>query len=604
MIRAADLADRLASVADSVAAMLLPNGVRHGREWCVGSVDGEAGDSMKVCISGGKAGVWSDFATGKGGDLIDLWAQTKGLSIAQAMAEAKDYLGLREARVENPPRRYTKPSREGVTALAPQHAQWLAEVRKIGPEVQAKFKLASRKGAIMFPYIRDGELVAAKYRKVPAKDFFVDADCEPALFGWQALKGSERAVVLVEGEMDALAMAEYGVPALSVPFGGGSDGKQVGWIDAEFDRLAQFDWLFLAMDTDDAGQQATDAIIKRLGRERCRVVELPHKDANECLVRGVPRETILAALRAAQTRDPESLKQASEYADDLAREFRDAGEPEAGIYLPWRKVGGALVLREAEVSIWAGINGHGKSQTIGHVAAYACKTGSRVCVASMEFKPVKWLKRLVRQITAQACPGQAYVRYVSHWFHDKLWAFTATGAAKADVMLETFAYAARRYGIDLFVIDNLAKCGFAEDDYNGQKAFVDTLTDFAREYGVHIALVCHMRKSDSEDRPGGKMGVKGSGAIVDMADTLMEVWRNKPKEEAIRVAKAQGGEVNPEVMDKPDALLTCRKQRNGEDEPKVALWFDKGSCQYLEGPHSRAYPLVEFSAMEAAHDAG
>ncbi len=603
MIRAADLADRLASVADTVAAMLLPNGVRHGREWCAGSIDGEAGESLKVCIAGGKCGVWTDFATGKGGDLIDLWAQSRGLSISQAMAEAKDYLGLRDARVENPPKVYAKPTKEGVQALLPQHAQWLAEVRKIGPEVQAKFKLASRKGALMFPYLRDGELVAAKYRKIPAKEFFVDADCLPCLFGWHALRGDERAVVLCEGELDALAFGQYGLPALSVPFGGGKGLKQSAWIEAEFDRLAQFDWLFLAMDTDGPGQEATEEIVKRLGRERCRLVELPHKDANECLMQGVTKDEIRAALTKAQTRDPDALKQASQFEDELAREFMDGDKPEAGIYLPWRKVGGQLVLRPEEVSIWAGINGHGKSQVIGQVAAYACTTESRVCVASMEFKPVKWLKRIVRQVTAQAFPSQAYVRHVSQWFHDKLWAFTAVGSAKADVMLDTFAYAARRYGIDLFVIDNLAKCGFAEDDYNGQKAFVDKLTEFAKEYRVHVALVCHMRKSESEDKPNDKMGVKGSGAITDMADTFVAVWRNKPKEEAVRRAKATNTEVPADVLDKPDALLTCGKQRNGESEPKIALWFDQGSCQYLEGPHSRPSPLVGFSAMESRYEA-
>lgn len=592
MIRAADLADRLAAVADSIAAMLLPNGVKHGREWCAGSINGEAGDSLKVCLTGSKAGVWQDFAIGKGGDLIDLWAQVRGVSIGEAMAQAKDYLGLKDRKVENPKRTYAKPSKEGVTALLPQHVQWLAEVRKISPETAAKFKLASRKGALMFPYLRDGQLIAAKYRKIPAKEFFVDADCEPCLFGWQALKGTERAVVLCEGEMDALAFAEYKVPALSVPFGGGTGAKQSQWVDAEFDRLSQFDWLFLAMDSDEAGKQATQDLIKRLGRERCRVVELPYKDANECLSKGVDREVIVAALTAAQTQDPESLRHASAYEDALVREFEISETEEPGIRLPWAKAD-KLVLRKSELSIWGGINGHGKSQVMGHVSLYACNTDYRVCVASMEFKPVKWLKRMVRQATATAHPTSSYVRIVSRWLHEKMWVFDVTGAAKAEALLETFAYAARRYGIDLFVIDNLAKCGFEDDDYNGQKRFVDALTDFAREYEVHVALVCHMRKTDDESKPSDKMGVKGSGAITDMADTFVSVWRNKPKEEAVRIAKVKGVPADDDVLSKPDALLICGKQRNGEDEPKIGLWFDRESFQYLEYQQARSKRYVE-----------
>jgi hypothetical protein len=47
----------------------------------------------------------------------------------------------------------------------------------------------------------------------------------------------------------------------------------------------------------------------------------------------------------------------------------------------------------------------------------------------------------------------------NEWFSDRLWVFKLTGTAKADRLLEIFAYARRRYGIELFVIDNLAKCG-------------------------------------------------------------------------------------------------------------------------------------------------
>lgn len=601
MIRAADLADRLASVAESIALLLLPNGKRQGSEWCVGSVDGDAGKSLKVRLSGGKVGVWMDFATGESGDLLDLWARTRGVSLSEAIAQAKDYLGLKEHRVENPKRSYAKPTREGVAPLLPQHAQWLADVRRIGPETAAKFKLASRKGALMFPYLRGGELIAAKYRKIPAKEFFVDADCEPSLFGWQALRGTERAVVLCEGELDALAFAEYGIAALSVPFGGGKGAKQSQWIEAEFDRLAQFDWLFLALDTDGPGQEATAEIVARLGRERCRLVTLPRKDANECLMAGVTREEIAQALTLAQTQDPDNLRQASTFEDEVVREFSEQ-EADSGIRLPWRKAGDRLVLRPGEVSIWAGINGHGKSQVIGHVALGACVDSWRVCVASMEFKPAKWLKRIVRQATAQCFPSMEFVRHVMRWTHDKLWVFDVTGKAKAAALLETFAYAARRYGVKLFVIDNLAKCGFGEDDYNGQKDFVDALTDFAKAHSVHVALVCHMRKGENEDKPNDKMGVKGSGAITDMADTLVVVWRNKPKEEAIRKAQSQTPPVavSDEITRKPDCLLLCGKQRNGEEEPKVALWFDQKSLQYLEHPNAKAQAVIHFSARVSA----
>lgn len=607
-MRAGEVSDALASQVDSVAAYLLPNGKREGREWCVGSVAGEGGKSLKLSLSGARAGRWKDFATDQGGDLIDLWAATRGVDLRTAINEAKEYLGIREERIENKRRVYSRPSREGVSRLPPQIAEWLRVVRKITEPTVEAFKLAARNGALMFPYLRDGELVAAKYRKVPAKEFFVDADCEPCLFGWQALPGSVRSVVICEGELDALAFREYGVHALSVPFGGGKGAKQAQWIEAEFDRLAMFDTLYLALDNDGPGRDATEEIVARLGRERCRIVKLPRKDANECLIDGVPKADVHQAIADAVTLDPDELRSAADYEDELVLEFEGACEPEPGIRLPWEKVHDQLVLRMGEVSIWAGYSGHGKSEIAGHLTAGAIKADWRACVASMEFRPRKWLKRLVRQATAQSAPSLPYVRYVANWFRERLWVFDRTGNAKAQKVLEVFEYAARRYGVKLFVIDNLSKCGFAEDDYNGQKAFVDQLTDLAKRMDAHIALVHHLRKTESEDKPGGKMDVLGGGGITNMADTIVNVWRNKPKEKAMRklkLAEPQTEEARKkldaeeqELRAKPDCILNCHKQRNGEHEPVILLWFDRGSHQFLQNDSAKARPLVGFSIVE------
>ena len=64
----------LAERAELLARELLPHGRRVGREWEVGSVDGEQGRSCRVAIAGSKAGVWSDFSTGESGDALDLVA--------------------------------------------------------------------------------------------------------------------------------------------------------------------------------------------------------------------------------------------------------------------------------------------------------------------------------------------------------------------------------------------------------------------------------------------------------------------------------------------------------------------------------------------------
>lgn len=92
-----DIARQLAERAEDVCRHLLPNGVRRGREWKVGSVHGEAGDSLGVVLSGNKAGVGQDFATGETFDLIGLWKLVRAVGTTTAFREAEAFLGITHA---------------------------------------------------------------------------------------------------------------------------------------------------------------------------------------------------------------------------------------------------------------------------------------------------------------------------------------------------------------------------------------------------------------------------------------------------------------------------------------------------------------------------
>ena len=173
----------------------------------------------------------------------------------------------------------------------------------------------------------------------------------------------------------------------------------------------------------------------------------------------------------------------------------------------------------------------------------------------------------------------------------RCWMFDVQGTAKAEAILETFEYAYKRYGVTHFLIDSLAKCGIAEDDYGKQKDFVDRLSDFARNNDVQVHLVCHTRKGVTEADTPGKFDIKGTGALTDMVDNVFTVWRNKPKEEKVEAYMESSffGGASPEqekeyqdVAKEHDCLLSCVKSREGEWEGQIALWFDRDSLQYLE----------------------
>jgi twinkle protein len=124
------------------------------------------------------------------------------------------------------------------------------------------------------------------------------AGCEPLLFGWQAMPVNVRVAVITEGEIDALSWAACGYDALSVPFGGGNGRKQ-HWIENEYERMQQFERIYLATDMYEEGEKAAKEIAARLGLHCCLRVKMPRKDGNACLVEGVTKATMDEAIAKA-----------------------------------------------------------------------------------------------------------------------------------------------------------------------------------------------------------------------------------------------------------------------------------------------------------------
>ncbi|MFV3131298.1 toprim domain-containing protein [Niveispirillum sp. KHB5.9] len=94
MENAGQLARRLALEAEAVCRQFLPYGCRWGNYWQVGDVQGHAGRSLYVRLTGPRAGQWTDAAADQHGDLLDLIALNRNLSLREAMAEARAFLRM------------------------------------------------------------------------------------------------------------------------------------------------------------------------------------------------------------------------------------------------------------------------------------------------------------------------------------------------------------------------------------------------------------------------------------------------------------------------------------------------------------------------------
>lgn len=600
---AKNVSRQLSQRAEDIARYLLPNGCKAGNEWRVGSASGEAGRSLGVHLVGEKAGIWSDFANGDSGDLLDLWATTRNLTLSEAIREITRYLGMDFPQFEAyKPSHFVRPKLNVITELqlSSPVMRYLIDERKLTSETITVYKIGERGRQIVFPYLRDGELIFVKYlgldRNGSKKQLAVESNCEPCLFGWHLIPINARTVTLCEGEIDAMTLYQYGFPALSVPFGGGS-GKKQQWIEYEFERLAIFDEIYLCFDDDEQGQAASHELVERLGRHRCRIVNLLMKDANECLKTNMAKETISLCFSAARTLDPNELKSAHHFVDQVIDEFYPTPGVHLGYNAPWEKTTGKILFRPDELSVWTGINGHGKSQFLGQIILHSMKQGARVCIASLELKPRRLLMRLTRQAGAIVDPTHEYIRSIHEWYEDKLWLFDLVGTAKSQRLFEVFLYARQRYGIDVFVIDSLMKLDIAEDDYKAQKALIEQLCDFKNQHGCHIHIVVHPRKGADESQPPGKLDNKGTGAISDLADNCFTVWRNKEKER-LHQKLSSGSELTVKELEKlksADCLWGCDKQRNGDWEGRLGFWFHSPSLQYMAAPNIRPIPVINYS---------
>ena len=395
-----------------------------------------------------------------------------------------------------------------------------------------------------------------------------------------------------------MSLYQYGFAALSVPFGAGKGAKHT-WLEYDYDRLSIFDEIFLCFDDDSAGKEAISDLVERLGRYRCRIVKLPLKDPNDCLQAGITAEEIHRLFDAAETFDPEELKQASTLVEKVINEFFPEEGKALGYYAPWNKTHDKILFRPAELSIISGINGHGKSQFLGNILLSFMQQSARICIASLELKPQRLLMRLTRQASGLATPSSEYIRAIHEWYEDKLWLFDLVGTAKSDRLLEVFLYARQRYGVNVFVIDSFLKLDIAEDDFKAQKIFIEKLCDFKNQHNCHILLIVHPRKSADESNLPGKLDFKGTGAISDLADNCFTIWRNKAKEELKR-RQENGVSLNlqeQEKMKMADCLWLCDKQRNGDWEGRIALWFDPKSFQYLDYETQHPVQFVEYSTV-------
>lgn len=274
------------------------------------------------------------------------------------------------------------------------------------------------------------------------------------------------------------------------------------------------------------------------------------------------------------------VKPASDWAQAVVDRFYGQGVESNWVRTGFLKTEGKFDLRPGEVTLWAGINKHGKTTLLSQVMLQVMQADKKVCLMSLEMRPADSMAKMAKQASGVGQPSIAFIRAFHRWTDNRLWVYDHVGKLATSRALAVATYVRKEMGIEHLVIDSLMKCGIGAEDWSAQKDFVDGLCAIARDTGLHIHLVCHMRKGENERTAPGKFDVKGAGEVTDLVDNILIVWKN------LRKADAKPDDVK--LLAEPDGFLRVAGQRHHPWEGSFAFWFDKDSQQFME--HERARP--------------
>lgn len=430
----------------------------------------------------------------------------------------------------------------------PEAVQYL-ESRGISEEVAKKYEITvqtSHPNILVFPfYDEKGVLQFVKYRKTDfdkAKDAnkeWCEASTKPILFGMKQCDDSFDTLVVVEGQLDSLAVATAGIPnAVSVPTGA----KGFTWIPYCWDWLCKWKKIIVFGDFEKGSISLLDELAKRLKDRVEHVREDNYKDCKDA-------NEILLKYGAEQVRKcvEESVKLPIDNVIDLA----DVKELDpysiekipTGIADVDNLLCGGIPF--GVVTIVTGKSGKGKSTFVGQIITRALNKGDNVFVYSGEMPNYLFKAAIDFQIAGPANVVEEdrrdyikrYVRKsakdkIVEWYRGKCMLYDRTMVKDEDTdLLNTIERMIVSQNARVIVIDNLMtminKTRVKGSKLETQSEVSNALEDMARFYNVCIILVAHKRKDSGIDDEDMDDSIRGDSDIVNSAGVIIHYNVNK-----------------------------------------------------------------------------
>lgn len=370
------------------------------------------------------------------------------------------------------------------------------------------------------------------------------------LFGQSKWKAGGRMVVVTEGEIDAMSVAQAmgnTWPAVSVPDGAASAHKAIAeaapWLE-KFERVV------LMFDMDDPGREAAVKAAGILTPGKVFIAELPLKDANEMLQAGRERDLVQAAWNARPYR-PDGIRTVA----DLRAEAMSP--PTWGLPWPWRGLTKATYgIRRGELQLIGAGVGTGKTTAFKQIMAAAMVPELLEDHADIPLPPEARVPRKVGAILLEEKPGRKTLKTIAGMvagkrFHvpdvefdpaelttaiDRLdglfFAYEHFGAKDWEGIKPLIRYMVLGLGIKDVFLDHLtALVAGAEDERRELDAIMADMASMVEEMDFSLYVISHLTTpSGTPHEEGGRVMEKhftGSRAIARWAHNMHGMERNK-----------------------------------------------------------------------------
>jgi len=391
-----------------------------------------------------------------------------------------------------------------------------------GPEFMPQ--TGKTENVIKFNYFMGDQLINVKYRD-GRKNFKLYKGAEKIFYNINSIVGFEYCVI-VEGEMDVLALHEAGISnVVSVPNGATLGTNNLDYLDNCIDYFEDKEKIILAVDSDEAGQRLQAELIRRLGTEVCYLTTFDDcKDANEYLTT-YGKDKLLSRITGAKPVPLENVTTFKDIEDDITDFVRNGFKP--GFQIGLKNFDDIFSTYTGQFITVTGIPSSGKSDFVDQmVVGYNNLYNWKTAFASPENQPTYLhAHKLMRKVwgdmpTAEDIHGDKWNQIAEHcnsnFFHIDMEKYTL------EAVLRKGAELVKRKGIKCLVIDpfNKVRSNDASGDVNVYTLeYLQQIEIFAKKYDVLVMVVAHPTKmykdANGKIEEPNMYNIKGGGEWYD-----------------------------------------------------------------------------------------